>query len=223
MARRRIAVLGAGGFAREVRWLIEDIDRTSSNLEFVGYIVKNMSALSAGDDREAVVGDEEWLMSGNGRVEALAIGIGNPRARLAVADKMLKAFPRDRWPALVHPGVQLQRSSATIGPGSIVCAGTIGTVKIRVEEFAMVNLLCTLGHECVIGRGSAINPTVSISGGVVVGEGVLVGTGSQILEGIHVGNRSTVGAGSVVTRNVDEGTTVVGVPAKVMAPSIGKK
>ena len=78
----------------------------------------------------------------------------------------------------------------------------------------MVNLLCTIGHESVIGRGAVLNPTVNISGGVTIGEGVLIGTGAQVLQYLTVGENATVGAGAVVSKNVEPGTTVVGIPAK---------
>jgi acetyltransferase-like isoleucine patch superfamily enzyme len=60
-------------------------------------------------------------------------------------------------------------------------------------------------------------PTVNISGGVVIGEGVLLGTGAQVLQYVSVGPGATVGAGAVVTKNVEPGTTVVGIPAKPLA------
>jgi sugar O-acyltransferase (sialic acid O-acetyltransferase NeuD family) len=118
------------------------------------------------------------------------------------------------FPSLIHPSVKLDHATARIGRGALVCAGTVGTVNVRLDDFCLVNLACTLGHECSIGRGTVLNPTVNISGGVVLEEGVLVGTGAQVLQYLTVGAGATVGAGSVVTKSVDPGLTVVGVPAK---------
>jgi sugar O-acyltransferase (sialic acid O-acetyltransferase NeuD family) len=212
MSRKRIVVIGAGGFAREVKWLISDINRTRLQYEFVGYIVSDLSKLDEHDSQDEVQGDLGWLEKG--LVDAVALGIGNPAVRLRISAEVESRFPHLEWPQLVHPSVQMEFSSAKLEKGIILCAGTIGTVNVTVESFALVNLACTLGHESRIGRGSVLNPTVNISGGVIIEEGVLVGTGAQILQYVRIGAGSTLGAGGVANKDIPAGTTAVGVPAK---------
>jgi len=214
MSPRQIVVVGAGGFAREVAWLIRDINRENNGYEFVGYVVSDLCRLKEHDSRTEVLGDFGWLESHHGRVDALALGIGIPSDRLKLSAELETRFPWIEWPALVHPSVRFDRDSCSVGRGVIVCAGVIGTVNVVFEPFVMVNLACTIGHEARLGRGCVLNPTVNISGGVTLGEGVLVGTGAQILQYVQVGARATIGAGAVVTKNVPAGETVVGVPAK---------
>jgi acetyltransferase-like isoleucine patch superfamily enzyme len=55
-----------------------------------------------------------------------------------------------------------------------------------------------------------------------VKDGASIGTGSVILCGITIGERSVVGAGSVVTRDVPDGATVAGNPARPLAKKAGK-
>jgi len=50
--------------------------------------------------------------------------------------------------------------------------------------------------------------------GIRIGHDVWIGTGVRILDGVTIGSRAVVAAGAVVTRNVEEGDVVVGVPAK---------
>lgn len=72
-----------------------------------------------------------------------------------------------------------------------------------------------------IGSGTVITPFVSIGltqgnyQGPTIGANVLIGTGARILGPLTVGRRATIGANAVVTKDVAEGTTVVGVPARV--------
>ena len=55
-----------------------------------------------------------------------------------------------------------------------------------------------------------------MSGHVILGEGVKIGTSAVILPGVRVGAWSIVGAGAVVTRDIPDNVTAVGVPAKVI-------
>ncbi|GLS00763.1 nodulation protein [Brevundimonas denitrificans] len=50
---------------------------------------------------------------------------------------------------------------------------------------------------------------------VVIGRNVWIGGGAIILPGVTIGDDAVIGAGSVVTRDVPEGATAVGNPARV--------
>lgn len=214
MSKRRIVIIGAGGFAREVKWLIEEIDRSTPGVAFAGYVVSDLARAGDHDSRSEILGDYSWLRSNRDRFDGLAIGIGTPSARLKVSRELLPEFPADLWPALIHPTVRYDAASTEVGAGVLLCAGTVGTVNLKLRPFSLVNLSCTLGHEADIGEGCVLNPTVNISGGVVLEDGVLIGTGAQVLQYLRLGSHATVGAGSVVTKDVAPGTTVVGIPAK---------
>jgi sugar O-acyltransferase (sialic acid O-acetyltransferase NeuD family) len=216
MKPTRIIVMGASGFAREVRWQIEEINRAGGSpvYQFIGYVVSDLTRLGEHDSRSEVLGDYTWLGEHRNEVQAAALGIGTPAPRVKVAMELEARFPQIEWPALVHPSAIFDRELCTVGKGAFIGAGVIGTVNVVLEPFAMVNLACTIGHEAHLGRGTVLNPTVNISGGVEIGEGVLVGTGAQILQYLKIGKGATVGAGAVVTKDVPPGETVVGIPAK---------
>ena len=211
---QKLAIVGAGGFAREVRWLIEEINRLERRFDFRGFVVSDTAKLGANDSKDLVLGDLDWIEENTGEIDALALGFGNPKARDAVGSELQQRFPNLAWPVLLHPSVVYDSRSCEFAPGVLVCAGVIATVGVRLRRFAMINLSCTLGHESIVGRGSVLNPTVNVSGGVEIGDRVLVGTGAQILQYVTIGDEATVGAGAVVTKAVGAGATVVGVPAK---------
>jgi len=66
------------------------------------------------------------------------------------------------------------------------------------------------------------NPKIRISKGesVVIGDHVWIGYGSTILKGVNIGHDSIVGTMSVVTRDVEPNTIVVGNPAKMVRDGI---
>ena len=215
MIAQRIVIIGAGGFAREVEWLIREINQNSSSkkFEFLGYVVSDLSTVPV-EERTSILGGHEWLKDNRSKWDALAIGIGNPERRCTLPKELDAEFTGIQWPSLIHPTVRMDFSSCQIGKGTLICANVIGTVNLKIEDFCLINLSCTLGHEAVIGKGSVLNPSVNISGGVKVGTGVLVGTGAQILQYITIGEGATVGGGAVVTKEVPPGITVAGIPAK---------
>ena len=221
--KNKIIVVGAGGQARETRWLIEEIDSHQHSFKFLGYVVSDLNQLSERDSKDEILGDIDWLEDNLKEFDSLAIGIGNPKVRKKIGIELKKRFPDIGWPTLIHPSVQFDRKSWEIGKGVLLCAGNIGTVNVSIYDFAMVNLSCTIGHEARIGSGSVLNSTVNISGGVFLEDEVLVGTGAQILQYVHVGQGAVVGAGAVVNRDVDRDITVVGIPAKPLkTPSLMK-
>jgi sugar O-acyltransferase (sialic acid O-acetyltransferase NeuD family) len=214
MRPKRIVIAGAGGMAREIASALRSIDPDSQQFEFLGYAVSDLSRLGQRDSRNRVLGDFAWLSANRGSFDALAIGVGNPHLRLKLAAELRHLLPGMEWPAILHSTAIIDLDSAQIGEGCFIGAGVTATVNITLESFALCNFGCTIGHETRIGSGSVVNPGANISGGVVIGTGALIGTGAQVLQYLQVGAGAIVAAGAVVTRDVNPGTTVVGIPAR---------
>lgn len=217
MDAKKLVIIGAGGHAREVRWLAEKISEfpgSTDSFSFQGYVISDAGNISPHDSVEDIIGDTAWLLDNRDAFDCLALGIGYAAPRLKVADELEPLFGPEYWPSLIHPTVDFDRKSCQIGHGVSIFAQVAATVNISIGPFTVVNYGCTIGHETELGRACSINPGANLSGGIKMGKGVLVGTGAQILQYLEIGDNVRVGAGSLVTKSLPEGVTAVGMPAR---------
>ena len=93
---------------------------------------------------------------------------------------------------------------ADFGPG-FVLVHSIGVV-INSDVKAGRNLV--IEHGVTIGAEKFKSPRL--------GDNVFIGAGAKIIGGVTIGNDVRIGANAVVTQDLPNGATAVGVPAKVI-------
>ncbi len=204
-------IIGAGGFGREVAWLVEKINRVEPTWKLEGFIDDNADIHGIIQDGYSVVGNCDYLMNVMEEVWVVC-AVGTAKIRKEIIKK-LKKFTNVKFATLIDPDV-ICSQRMNIGEGSIICAGTIITVDISIGKHVIINLDCTIGHDDIIHDFATIYPSVNISGNVVIGECAELGTGTKIIQGIAIGKESVIGAGAVVIHNIPEKCTAVGSPAK---------
>jgi sugar O-acyltransferase (sialic acid O-acetyltransferase NeuD family) len=204
-----IVIYGTGGFAREVFQLILDINRQRKKYNFLGFIDDNIEKLNKQIYNYPVLGNLKWFET-NKDVLAI-IGVGNTSSRRKIAINL--GLMSIKSPILIHPNAIIGQN-VDFGQGSVICASNNITVDVKFGQHIILNLDCTVGHDVVIQDFVTVSPGCHISGNVYIGEGVDIGTGSSLVQGVQVGSWSILGAGSVVSKNIPQNVTAVGIPAR---------
>lgn len=200
---QKIALYGAGGFAREVLILLEDLG-----------LAARVSAFYESDDfwherRIAGVPVEPISRFDPAQAE-MVLAVGSPQGRR----KMRESLPaQTRYPTLVHPDAKVHRSTA-LGEGSIVCDGCIVTCDIRIGRHVNLDRMTTIGHDSCLGDFVTAAPAVVVSGNCDVGAGTYLGTNSCLREKISIPADSFIGMGAVVVASLAESGVYVGNPAR---------
>lgn len=207
----KIVIVGAGGFGREVEWLIRRVNEVMPTYEMIGFVDDGKkNGESVGHSKVICTVDE--LVNYDEKIN-VCIAVGNAKTRKEIVDK-LSVNKNIVFPNLIDPSVIYYEDELTIGKGNIVCAGTILTVNITMGDFNIINLDCTVGHDDVIRDYVTMYPSVNVSGCVEIDDCVEIGTGTQIIQGLSIKNDVIVGAGAAVVKNLEEPGVYVGIPAK---------
>ena len=214
---KNIVIIGAGGHAKEVSFLIDEINRFKPTWNLLGYIEKDNKSIRIYNGRYRILGNEAYFDKYQEPMHAV-IAIGSPHLVDRIQNRLSKKYSQIIFPNLIHPSVEVKTVDVKMGQGNIICAGNIFTTDIMIGSFNCINRGCNISHDVSIHSKCIINPGVNISGGVVIKDRCLIGTGATIMQYITIDSDSTVGAGAVVIKNVGQNETVVGIPAKKINP-----
>lgn len=212
-------IFGVAGSAREVDWLLHDINAQGISRLITTHFVAEDGNSFVGSELNGcpVIADSHFFAEYSDKEVNCFVAIGSPAIRRKIAER-LKANTRACFPSIVHPSVICDRrhDSVRIMDGAIIFPGSVITTDVEIGSFVFINTACTVGHDSRIGAFTTISPGVHISGNVTLDENVFIGTGAVILEKISVCARAVIGGGAVVVRSIDQPGTYVGTPAKLL-------
>ena len=190
------ALIGAGGFAQEVRAQMGD----NTIKCFV-------------DDRYYSINNDYIfpLSEFDPTIYEVVVAIGDPRSRYDIIQRLPK---ETKYFTFIHPSAILLGNDIQIGLGSIICAGVIITTNVIIGQHAHLNLHTTIGHDCRIGDYFTTAPGVKISGNCKIYDCVYVGTNASVRQKISIHSFATIGLNAGVVKHINDAGTYIGTPAK---------
>lgn len=192
---KKIVLIGAGGFAREI---MADVGENLMCFVDDNYYQPN--------------DDNIFPLSQFDPSKYMAlVAIGDPTARKAMVEKLPADTEYCTW---ISDRAIILDNKISIGEGSVICAGTILTTNIKIGKHCQLNLMTTVGHDTEIGDFCTTAPNVSISGNCVIGEEVYFGTGASVREKINICDKTTFGLNAGIVSLITESGLYVGTPAK---------
>jgi sugar O-acyltransferase (sialic acid O-acetyltransferase NeuD family) len=192
---KRLIIIGAGGFGREMLGWIGQSD-FAFEMEIGGFLDCNPAALHG----FAVSRDDCFICA-----------IGDPKTKLRICYGIHKRG--GSFISYIHRTAVIG-PQCNIGEGCVLCPYSVITTNVALGRFVTLNLAATVGHDAVVGDGTTLSCHCDVTGGATIGTGVFLGSHAVVLPKSSVGDFATVGAGSVVLRKAKAYTTVFGVPAK---------
>ena len=118
-----------------------------------------------------------------------------------------------RFGRLVHPRAALA-PSVRVGVGAVIQAGAIVGAHTTIGDHVMINRGALIGHHSELGDYVTVQPGANIGGATRIGSRAYIALGAQVLDHLAVGEGALVGAASLVTRDVEANTKVMGAPAR---------
>ena len=206
---KKIIILGAGGYAQEVLWVIDDINSVCPTWDFIGFI----DPIDPG--RKSHLHYDRPVLGGWNDVPRqeeiyFACGIGSPESR---AKECSEAERRGYRPAtLIHPSVIAARH-VQIGEGTVIGARCVLAPYAILGRHCALNIGVIVGHDSRMGNFCVLSPGAQLLGAAELSERVFLGANATVYLKRKVGAGSIIGANSFLLTNLGPGSSVIGVPA----------
>jgi acetyltransferase EpsM len=201
----KVIIIGAGGHAQ----VVADILQLTKNMIPLGYIDDNLKLCGNFYLGLPVLGNMEQIS----RIEhdRVIVAIGDNMRRKQVFESLKQQGKQ--FATAIHP-TAIIAPSATIGVGTMICAGAIVNPATSVGDNVILNTGSTIDHHNQIEHHVHIAPGVHLGGTVTVREGAFIGVGAKVIPQREVGTWSVVGAGAAIVDDVEPKSLYMGVPGR---------
>jgi sugar O-acyltransferase (sialic acid O-acetyltransferase NeuD family) len=206
---KKIIIIGAGGFGREILDTLNYINNVEKSYEIVGF-VDNVISMGTNVNGIVVLGNDSALELYPD--VSLVIAIGDPHIRKKYFELYNSKFD---FPVIIHP-TSIISEFAQIGNGSIVQAFCIVAANSIIGNCVSINARSGVGHDAKVGNYTSIQSFCDITGNSKIGELCFFGTGVKIIPKLFIADESYLCAGTVIFKDILKKSKVLGNPGKII-------
>ncbi|KRM19414.1 2,3,4,5-tetrahydropyridine-2,6-dicarboxylate n-acetyltransferase [Ligilactobacillus hayakitensis DSM 18933 = JCM 14209] len=203
-----------------IRFIAESEKKTPVKV----YVKGNLDKVEVPDEIDAYFGDKAGVLFGDWKDVEPFLENENITSYQLENDGRNTGVPlvdEKKFNARIEPGAVI-RDQVEIGDNAVIMMGAVINIGAEIGEGSMIDMGAILGGRAIVGKNCHIGAGTVLAGvveppsaqPVIIEDDVLIGANAVVLEGVRVGKGAVVGAGSVVTKDVEPGTVVLGMPAK---------
>ncbi|MEI6121022.1 MAG: NeuD/PglB/VioB family sugar acetyltransferase [Opitutae bacterium] len=205
---KKLYIVGAGGFGRELKSWISQHPHFLKNVVFTAFLDDNKNALDSFSNFAPVHSLGDHTVSPE---NIYLCGIAVPSLKEKLIPALIKKGAQ--FESFIHPS-SIIGERVQLGRGSIICPQCVLSCDIKLGDFTTLNIATTIGHDVQVGDWTTASAQVDLTGGVKVGQGVFFGSRATVIPHKTIGDYSTIAAGAVVFTSVPPKTTFAGNPAR---------
>jgi sugar O-acyltransferase (sialic acid O-acetyltransferase NeuD family) len=205
-------IVGAKGFAKEV---LEICHKNNMLKDLVFYDDINVEIGKKIFNLFPVLNSlEEAKLYFDNVDNRFSIGIGNPILRKKMCDKFESVG--GVLTSIISANSDIGNFGVLIGQGCNIMSGSIISNDVSIGRGGLIYFNVVITHDCKVGKFVEFSPGVNVSGSCIIGDYSILGTNATLLPKIKIGKNVIIGAGAVVTTDIPDNCTAVGVPAKII-------
>jgi sugar O-acyltransferase (sialic acid O-acetyltransferase NeuD family) len=208
---KNLLIIGARGWGREVFGMLPDCQGYGTEFVVKGFLDDKVDALENYEGYPPIIDSVEHYEPHKNDVFVCALG--EPKWKKYYAEIMVSKG--GKFINLIHKNAFIGKNTK-LGKGCIISREASVSCDVVVGDFVTLQRLSTIGHDSRIGNYCHMG-TYSFMGGYSIMEDLsMIYTRGTLIPHKRLGESAVLGVGSVAMTNVKTGTTVIGIPAKVL-------
>lgn len=205
---KQLIIIGAGGMGRTFNDMVKECHGYGETFILKGYVDDDIHQLDSFENYPPILGTiQEYEPQENDVFTCSMGGTARYKCMQLIQEK------GGEFINLIHK-TALIGTNVTMGIGNVVNAFTTIAADVHIGNYNFIQRYVTIGHDVCIGHFNRIDSYVMCVGGVVIQNKIMIHTSSVINHGVLIEDDAHVGACSFVIKKVQQGTTVIGNPAR---------